>query len=119
MKLSSLILYFITGGLFTTIIVGLEENGQRTLSGLATLVPVFTLVAYLFIGQTAGANAVSEHAKWVLTGTLVSWVPYMLAIVYLAPRIGANKAILASLAIFFILALGYIAVVNRFKLFHG
>jgi uncharacterized membrane protein (GlpM family) len=117
MKLSSLILYFITGGLFTAIIVTLEENGQRTLSGLATLVPVFTLVAYLFIGQTAGANAVSQHAKWVLTGTLVSWVPYMLAIVYLAPKVGAHKAILAGLAIFFILALAYIAVVNRFKLF--
>jgi uncharacterized membrane protein (GlpM family) len=117
MKLSSLIVYFITGGLFTTIIVTLEESGQRTLSGLATLIPVFTLVAYLFIGQTAGANAVSQHAKWVLAGTLVSWVPYMLAIVYLAPKIGAHKSILASLGIFFILALTYIAVVNRFKLF--
>jgi uncharacterized membrane protein (GlpM family) len=117
MKLSSLILYFITGGLFTAIIVTLAENGQRTLSGLATLVPVFTLVAYFFIGQTAGANAVSQHAKWVLTGTLVSWVPYMLAIVYLAPKVGAHKAIFASLAIFFILALAYVAVVNRFKLF--
>jgi len=117
MKLYSLILYFITGGLFTTIIVTLEETGQRTLSGLATLVPVFTLVAYLFIGQTAGANAVSQHAKWVLAGTLVSWVPYMLAIVYLAPKVGAHKAIISSLAIFFIMALAYIAIVNRFKLF--
>jgi uncharacterized membrane protein (GlpM family) len=117
MKLSNLIVYFITGGLFTAIIVTLAQNGQRTLSGLATLVPVFTLVAYIFIGQTAGANAVSQHAKWVLTGTLVSWVPYMLAIVYLAPKVGAQKAILASLAIFFILALAYVAVANRFKLF--
>ncbi len=117
MKLSSLILYFITGGLFTAIIVTLEEIGQRTLSGLATLVPVFTLVSYLFIGQTAGANAVSQHAKWVLSGTLVTWVPYMLAIVYLAPKVGAHKAILAGLAIFFILAFAYIAVVNRYKLF--
>ena len=118
MKLSSLFLYFITGGLFTAVIVTLEENGQRTLSGLATLVQVFTLVAYLFIGQTAGANAVSQHAKWVLTGTLVSWVPYMLTIVYLAPKVGAHKAILSGLAIFFVLALAYIGVVNRFKLFH-
>jgi len=117
MKLSSLILYFVTGGLFTAIIVTLEEIGQRTLSGLATLAPVFTLVAYVFIGQTGGASAVSQHAKWVLVGTLVSWVPYMLAIVYLAPRIGSHRAILASLGIFFVLALAYIAVVNRLKLF--
>ena len=117
MKLSSLILYFVTGGVFTAIIVTLEEMGQRTLSGLATLVPVFTLVAYVFIGQTAGPGAVSQHAKWVLVGTLVSWVPYMLAIVYLAPRIGSHKAIAASLGVFFVLALAYIAVVNRLKLF--
>jgi uncharacterized membrane protein (GlpM family) len=117
MKLSNLIVYFITGGLFTAIIVTLEEAGQRTLSGLATLMPVFTLVAYLFIGQTAGANAVSQHANWVLTGTLVTWVPYMLAIAYLAPKVGSHRAILASLGIFFVLALGYVAIANRVKLF--
>lgn len=117
MKLSSLILYFVTGGLFTVIIVTLEEAGQRTLSGLATLVPVFTLVAYIFIGQTADGYAVSQHAKWVLTGTLVSWVPYMLTIAYLAPKIGPHRAIFAGLGIFFILALAYIAIVNRLRLF--
>ncbi len=117
MKLSNLILYFLTGGVFTTIIVVLEESGQRTLSGLVTLVPVFTLVAYFFIGQTAGDTAVSQHAKWVLTGTIVSWVPYMLAIAYLAPKVGSQKAILAALAIFFALALAYVAIANRLKLF--
>jgi uncharacterized membrane protein (GlpM family) len=117
MKLSSLIIYFITGGLFTAIIVALEENGQRILSGLATLIPVFTLVAYFFIGQTAGNNAVSQHAKWVLVGTIVSWVPYMLAIAYFAPKVGSHRAILAGLTIFFILALAYVAIANRLKLF--
>ena len=48
---------------------------------------------------------------------LPSWVPYTLAIVYLAPKVGSHRAILASLGIFFILAPAYIAVVNRLKLF--
>ena len=117
MKPSSLIIYFLTGGLFTTVIVVLEESGQRTLSGLVTLVPVFTLVAYFFIGQTAGANAVSQHAKWVLAGTLVSWVPYMLAVAYLAPKVGSHTAILVALAVFFVLALAYIAAAHHFRLF--
>ena len=117
MKLSNLIVYFLTGGLFTTAIVKLEESGHRTLSGLATLVPVFTLVAYLFIGQTAGGTAVSQHAKWVLVGTLISWVPYMLAIAYLAPKIGPRNGILAGLAVFFVLALLYVAVASRLRLF--
>jgi len=117
MKIFNLIIYFITGGLFTTIIVALEECNQRILSGLATLIPVFTLIAYIFIGESRGGEAVGQHAWFVLLGTLISWVPYMLTVAYLSPRIGPHKAILAGLAIFFILALLYIVVVRRFKLF--
>ena len=117
MNISNLIIYFITGGLITTMIVVLEGIGQRTLSALATLIPVFTLVAYFFIGQAEGGKAVGQHAKFVLVGTLVSWVPYMLVVAYLSPRIGPNKAILAGLAIFFVLALFYIVIANRFGFF--
>lgn len=117
MRLSSLVIYFITGGVVTTVIVKLEASGHRTLSGFATLLPVFTLVAYLFIGQTAGGTAVSQHAKWVLVGTLVSWVPYMLTIAYLAPRIGPRNAILAGLAVFLVLALAYVGIADRVRLF--
>ncbi len=117
MKLSSLVIYFLTGGVFTTLIVVLEESGKRTLSGFATLMPVFTLVAYFFIGETSGGAAVGRHAKWVLLGTLVSWVPYMLAVAYLAPKIGPRYAILAGLSVFFVLALAYVIVAGRVRLF--
>jgi uncharacterized membrane protein (GlpM family) len=114
MSIANLIIYFVTGGLVTTIIVVLEQTGKRTLSELATLIPVFTLVAYFFIGQTKGGQAVGRHAKFVLVGTLISWVPYMLVVAYLAPKIGPNRAILAGLAVFFVLALIYIWVANHF-----
>ncbi len=118
MSIKNLIIYFITGGLFTTLIVVLEENGQKTLSGLATLMPVFTLIAYFFIGQSVGGGqAVSQHAKWVLVGTFLSWVPYMLVVAYLSPKIGSNKAILAGLIVFFILALIYIPLSNKLGFF--
>jgi len=117
MKLSNLAIYFVTGGLFTTVIVALEESGHRTLSGLATLMPVFTLVAYFLIGESEGGAAVGQHARWVLVGTLVSWVPYMLAVAYFGPRIGARNAILVGLATFFVLALSYVAIAARLKLF--
>jgi len=117
MKLTNLVVYFVTGGAFTTLIVALEESGHRILSGLATLVPVFTLVAYVFIGESAGGAAVGQHAKWVLAGTLVSWVPYMLAVAYLAPKLGPQKAIVAGMGVFFVLAVAYIAVASRLRLF--
>lgn len=117
MSISNLALYFITGGLFTTLIVALAESNHRTLSGLATLMPVFTLVAYFFIGNSQGGAAVGKHSWFVLVGTLVSWVPYMVVVALLSPKIGSNKAILIGLATFFVLALAYLAVVSRFKLF--
>ncbi len=115
--LKNYLIYFLTGGIFTVAIVALEENGSRLLSGFATLVPVFTLVAYLFIGESRGGAAVGEHAWFVLLGTLVSWVPYMLLVAYLAPRLGSKYAILAGLLAFFILAGAYIFTVRHFHLF--
>ena len=41
----------------------------------------------------------------------------MLAVAYLAPKVGSQKAILAGLGLFFVLALVYIAVTSRLKLF--
>lgn len=39
MKVSSLVTNFMTGRVFTMLIVVLEESGRRTLSGLAMLIP--------------------------------------------------------------------------------
>jgi hypothetical protein len=47
----NILVYFLTGGIVTTVIVLLEQSGWRLLSALATLIPVFTLIAYLFIGN--------------------------------------------------------------------
>ncbi len=118
MHLKSLIIYFLTGGIFTTLIVLLEENGSRLLSGFATLMPVFTLVSYIFIGQSKnGGLAVSKHSMFVLTGTIVSWVPYMLVVSWLSPSLGANKAIAWGLATFFVLAAAFLLVVAHYHFF--
>lgn len=113
----NLISYFLVGGTVTSVIVALEQSDHRLLSGLATLVPVFTVVAYVFIGDSRGGVAVSQHAWLVLVGTLVSWVPYMAAVALLAPRMGPHKAIPIGLCLFFALALAYLGVVNRYGLF--
>lgn len=110
-------IYFLTGGIFTAVIVALEENGSRLLSGFATLMPVFTLVAYIFIGQSKGGGAVGQHAWFVLVGTIVSWVPYMLLVAYLAPKFGSKLAIGAGLLGFLVLAAIYLGIVYHYRLF--
>ena len=116
-SLKSYLIYFLTGGVFTVLIVALEEKGSRLLSGFATLVPVFTLVAYIFIGESRGGKAVGQHAWFVLVGTIVSWVPYMMLVAFLAPRVGPRYAIGAGLAGFFALALLYLVLVRHYHLF--
>lgn len=58
-QIKDYIIYFLTGGIVTVIIVAFEENGSFLISGFATLMPVFTLVAYFFIGQSKG-----EEQRW-------------------------------------------------------
>lgn len=117
MDVKNIITYFLVGGTVTTLIVMLEESGLRLWSGLAALIPIFTLVSYFFIGSSQGGQAVGQHAWLVLVGTLVSWVPYMLAVALLSPQIGSNKAIGIGLGIFFILAVIYLLLVQKYQLF--
>ena len=117
MELKDIIINFLIGGTVTALIVGLEQSGHRILSGLATLVPVFTLVSYIFIGAKEGGVAVGNHSKLDLVGTLICWVPYMLVVAFLAPKIGANKAIASGLGVFFILATVFLVLADRNKWF--
>jgi len=116
-QIKSYLIYFLTGGIFTVLIVALEENGVRLLSGFATLMPVFTLVAYFFIGESKGGAVVGQHAWFVLVGTIASWVPYMIVVALFAPKIGAKLAIAAGLATFFIFAAVYLGIVYHYHLF--
>jgi uncharacterized membrane protein (GlpM family) len=117
MNIKNILIYFITGGVVTTLIVMLEESGLRIWSGLATLMPVFTLISYFFIGQSRGGKALGQHAWFVLVGTLVAWVPYMVTVALLSPHMPSNKAIGIGLGVFSVLATLFLLVVSRYHLF--
>ena len=97
-----ILLNFVIGGPVTALIVWFEESDHPLLSGLATLIPIFTLVSYVILGETRGGSVVGQHSWFVLAGTLISWVPYMVLVAVMAPRIGTNKAIGVGLACFFV-----------------
>ena len=116
-EMQNLVIYFVAGGVVTSLIVWLEESGYRLLSGFATHMPVFTLIAYFFIGQTAGGTALSKHAELVLVGTLVAWVPYMLAVIWLAPHEGTYKTVGIALGVFFVLAIAFLLLTQHYGWF--
>lgn len=113
----NILIYFLAGGLVTTAIVLLEQSGYRLLSGLATLMPVFTLIAYLFIGESSGGKALRDHAALVLVGTLVSWVPYMVTVIVMAPHFSTYKSIGAGLVVFFVCSTVFLLLTQRFGWF--
>lgn len=115
--LLNIAIYFLTGGIVTVAIVLLEQSGYRLLSGFATLVPVFTLIAYVFVGETRGGRALSQHAELVLAGTLAAWVPYMLTVIVMAPHFSTYKAIGAGLLVFFVCAFLFLQLTQHFGWF--
>lgn len=99
---------FFAGGVVTVIITYFEINGFPLVSRLAALFPVFTWMSYLFIGKLDSGKAVSQHAMFVLLGTIFAWLPYMFVIYYFSPRIGSDKAVMLGLVVFIILAVVFI-----------
>ena len=83
------------------------------LSRIAALFPVFTWLTYFFLGRFSLPQNVASHAKFVLIGAIVSWIPYMLSIICLSPRIGVTKAIIVSIIIFLVVALLFSLVYLR------
>ena len=90
---------------------------KKAFASLATLMPVFTLIAYLFIGETSGGKHLRDHASLVLVGTLVSWVPYMVTIIVMAPHYSAYKSIGAGMLVFFVCATAFLLLTQRFGWF--
>jgi len=107
---SEYIFAFLAGGAITVAITYFETSGYPLISRLAALFPIFTWLSYLFIGKLSGGKAVSQHALFVLFGTIVAWLPYMFVIYYFAPRIGSIKAVLLGLVVFIILAVLFIKI---------
>lgn len=102
------IFVFIVGGLTSVLVTYAETSGYHFLSEFAALFPTITIVSYLFLGQLVNDAAVSRHASFVLMGTLIAWVPYMLIIWYFAPKCGTTKALILGLSIFTLLSFLFI-----------
>src|SRR3989338_2034491 len=104
---------FLVGGAITVAITYFETSGHLLVSRLAALFSVFTWLSYLFIGKLSGGEAVSQHALFVLLGTIVAWLPYMFVIYYFAPKFGAVKAIALGILVFVLLAMVFISVYKQ------
>lgn len=106
------LLYFLVGGTVVTAITVLAERGHPLLAGVVTLFPSITVVSFYFIGKSAGNEAVAATARSCLIALSV-WIPYIVTVIWLSPRIGTNRALLMGVLIFILLAFLLVSA-NRF-----
>jgi len=98
------ILIFMAGGFMTLLVTIAEASGHHYISEIAALFPTITFISYIFLGTLTDNLSVSRHAQFVLLGTLIAWVPYMITIWLFAPKIGTEKALCLGLVVFTILS---------------
>lgn len=96
------LLYFLMGGITVTLVVLFAELGHPFLSGMVIVFPAVTVISFYFIGRAAGPEAVAVTAKSALYTSAVVWVPYILTVIYLAPRAGVNRALLMGIGVFLV-----------------
>lgn len=106
--------YFLTGGVIVTLTTFLAESGNPILAGIVGMFPSASLVTLYLAGKSAGGEIVSQTAKSYLISAFLAWIPYLLVIIYLAPKIGVNKALLIGVAVFLILAIGFFHLNKKF-----
>ncbi len=107
-------MYFVSGGVVVTTVAALARAGYPFLSGLALMFPSVTVVSFYFIGRTKGTAFVVTTAKSSLLAALLVWTPYMFTIIYLAPRLGVNNALIAGFIVFLILGSLWVLLSRNF-----
>ncbi len=116
MELFSILLYFLAGGLTVSAGVLLGNSANSALSGLALMFPSVTVVSYYFIGKSMGTEIATASIKSTIATALIAWLPYMLVLLYLTPKMGVNKAMFFGVLTFLIIGTTWLTINSRYKL---
>ena len=113
---SSILIYFIAGGVSVSAGVLLANSGNTLLSGLAIMFPAITVSTYYFVGRAAGSEVVAESIKSTLASAIIVWLPYMFVLLYLTPKLGVNKAMFFSVITYLIIGAAWLTINSKYKL---
>ncbi len=116
MEILNILLYFIVGGSAVTAAVLLAEAGNPFLSALAILFPGTSLVSYYFIGKIVGAEAVAISVKSTIVSAFIVWMPYLITLMYLTPRLGIERALIVGVIVFLVMGAAWTFLNNKYGL---
>lgn len=108
------ILYFIVGGIITSLVTYLANNAKDLFAAFIGTLPVITISTFLMIYINTGQEAVLSYAKGLLI-MIVPWIVFILSVILLAPKIRFFYSVMIGLFLQILLAL---LIMRKFGTFY-
>jgi len=103
MQLKTFILHFILGGTIVSVVTFLGSQGKGMLAAFVAPFPTMTALTFALVYGKAGQIATVNYDKGLLFMT-PPWIIYVLCLIFLLPRWGFVKALIAGVLTYMILA---------------
>jgi len=104
MSFKLLLAYFILGGITVSAITDFGSQGKSQLAAFVAFLPSTSLITLCTVYLSSGTQPAVAYAKSMLI-LLPPWVLYVVAIIFLLPRIGLPLTVAASVAVYLLFAL--------------
>ena len=111
MQLKTFILHFILGGTIVSVVTFIGSQGKGMLAAFVATFPTMTALTFALIYSKGGQVATVNYAKGLLLMT-PPWIIYVLCLIFLLPRWGFAKSLIAGVLTYMILA-GVVSVIAR------
>jgi uncharacterized membrane protein (GlpM family) len=103
-SLKLLLIYFLLGGISVSAITYFGSQGKSQVAAFVAFLPSTSLITLCTIYFSSGTQQAISYAKSMLI-LLPPWVLYVIAVIFLLPRVGLPLTIGISLAVYLALAL--------------
>jgi len=107
MQLKTFILHFILGGTIVSVVTFIGSQGKGMLAAFVATFPTMTALTFALVYSKAGQVATVNYAKGLLLMT-PPWIIYVLCLIFLLPKWGFVKSLIAGVLGFILgVALSY------------
>ena len=103
--------YFIFGGTLVSLVTWLASHSKGFLAAFFANMPTITAITFVTIYLESGPGEVVPYAR-ALVLMLPPWLCYIFAVIFLTPRLGFYASLALGIFLYFVIALGLMAVMG-------
>jgi len=99
MSIKLLSLYFLLGGTVVALVTYFGSQGKGLFAAFIGSLPTVTVITLCIIYLNAGVDASTSYFKGLLI-MLPAWLLYVIAVIFLLPRLGLVPSLVIAVAIY-------------------